>query len=93
MKTMEPIQLFQRVDAGSPWKSCDLRGIFPGAVSSRLFQNVGSAIGSMLKPGARAFVAGDFRLSTPELKQALLSGLAATGVAVRPAINLPLRTG
>jgi phosphomannomutase/phosphoglucomutase len=89
MKTMEPIRLFQRGEVNSPWKSCDLRGVYPHAVSSLLFRSIGSAIGSMLKPGARAFVAGDFRLSTPELKKALISGLAATGVAVLDGGQMP----
>src|ERR1700722_1168057 len=71
-----------RVEEGSdPWKACDLRGVYPHPVSNNLFRTVGSAIGSMLKADARALVAGDFRLSTSALKEALASGLTSTGVA------------
>jgi phosphomannomutase/phosphoglucomutase len=72
------------VNAGqkqTPWKSCDLRGPFPYSISPELFSSVGSAIGSLLPSGSRVFVAGDYRLSTPELKQALIEGLAGTGVS------------
>ncbi len=65
----------------SPWKSCDLRGPFPGSISLDLFAAVGSAIGTLLPPDSRVFVAGDYRLSTPDLKQALIEGLADTGVS------------
>ena len=65
----------------TPWKSCDLRGPFPDSISPELFRSVGSAIGSLLPSSSRVFVAGDYRLSTPELKQALIEGLASTGVS------------
>ena len=66
----------------SAWKPCDLRGRYPDSVSSDLFRNIGGAIGTMLPPSARVVVAGDFRLSTPELKSALTDGLMHTGVRV-----------
>jgi len=65
-----------------PWKPCDLRGIYPDAVSPRLFRDIGSAIGTLLPFSSRVLVAGDFRLSTPELKSALCEGLLQTGVHV-----------
>ncbi len=65
-----------------PWKPCDLRGVFPDAVSTELFRAIGGAIGTMLPPSSRVVVAGDFRLSTPALKRALAEGLLATGVDV-----------
>ena len=65
-----------------PWKPCDLRGVFPDAVSTELFRDIGGAIGTMLPPSSRVVVAGDFRLSTPALKHALAEGLLATGVDV-----------
>ena len=64
------------------WKPCDLRGRYPDAVCSDLFRNIGGAIGTILPPSARVVVAGDFRLSTPELKHALIDGLLHTGVRV-----------
>jgi phosphomannomutase/phosphoglucomutase len=72
------------VDTGhkqTPWKSCDLRGPFPNSISLELFRSVGSAIGTLLPTDSRVFVAGDYRLSTPDLKQALIEGLAGTGVS------------
>jgi phosphomannomutase / phosphoglucomutase len=66
----------------SAWKPCDLRGQHPDVVSSDLFRDIGGAIGTMLPPSARVVVAGDFRLSTPELKFALTDALLHTGVRV-----------
>ena len=43
----------------------------------------------MLEDGARVLVAGDFRLSTCDLKQALAAGLASTGVAVLDGGQMP----
>ena len=65
----------------SPWKACDLRGQYPESISVELFRAVGSAIGTMLHHDARVFVAGDFRLSTSDLKLALIEGLMATGLS------------
>jgi phosphomannomutase len=65
-----------------PWKPCDLRGVFPDAVSAELYHDIGSAIGTMLPPASRVLIAGDYRLSTPELKRALADGLQCTGVHV-----------
>jgi phosphomannomutase/phosphoglucomutase len=65
-----------------PWKPCDLRGVFPDAVSEELFRNIGGAVGTMLPPSSRVVVAGDFRLSTSVLKRALSEGLLDTGVHV-----------
>jgi len=62
------------------WKACDLRGVYPDAASPGLFENVGSAIGTMLAPGSRVLIAGDYRLSTSELKAALTRGLVRAGV-------------
>ena len=73
----------------SPWKPCDLRGVFPDPVSPALFERVGRAVGTMLAPDARALVAGDFRLGTPTLKQALSDGLLSTGVNVLDAGQIP----
>jgi phosphomannomutase / phosphoglucomutase len=68
--------------APNPWKPCDLRGVYPDSVSPELFRDIGNAIGSMLAPRSRVVVAGDFRLSTPELKGALSEGLLHAGVNV-----------
>jgi phosphomannomutase / phosphoglucomutase len=64
------------------WKPCDLRGVFPGAISPALFREIGSAVGTLLPTAPRVVVAGDFRLSTPQLKSALTQGLIQTGALV-----------
>src|ERR1700744_5129901 len=73
----------------NPWKSCDLRGPFPGSISPQLFRAVGSAIGTLLPSTSRIFVAGDYRLSTSDLKQALIAGLAGTGVSTLDGGQMP----
>jgi phosphomannomutase len=73
----------------SCWKAADLRGVYPNEVSSDLFRSIGAAIGTMLEVGARVMVAGDFRLSTPALKEALASGLIAAGCDVIDAGQIP----
>lgn len=73
----------------SPWKPCDVRGVFPAPVSEELFSRVGAAIGSEMKEGGRAVVGGDFRLSTPALKAALIEALVSTGIEVIDAGQVP----
>jgi phosphomannomutase / phosphoglucomutase len=73
----------------SAWKACDLRGVFPRDVSADLYRRIGRALATRLAEGARVVVAGDFRLSTPELKSALTAGLAASGAHVLDAGQIP----
>lgn len=72
-----------------PWKACDLRGIFPTEVSPDLLRRLGAAVGSLLPVGARVIVAGDFRISTPQLKEALIEGLIGSGSLVLDAGQIP----
>jgi phosphomannomutase / phosphoglucomutase len=76
-------------ESGSPWKSCDLRGIYPEPISIELLRDVGAAIGTMLSSEARVFVAGDFRLSTLVLKQGLIEGLVGTGLSAVDGGRMP----
>ena len=71
------------------WKSCDLRGTYPDSVSPALFHDIGAAIGSMLAYDARVVVAGDYRLSTQDLKRALIEGLVGAGAHVLDAGHGP----
>lgn len=73
----------------NPWKPCDLRGVYPQPVSPALFRRIGGAIGTMLPAHSRVVVAGDFRLSTPQLKKALTEGLMQTGARVLDAGQCP----
>lgn len=73
----------------SPWKACDIRGIYPQDVSPELLGRVGASVGSTLPAGARILVAGDFRTSTPALKAALAEGLMGSGAFVLDAGQIP----
>jgi phosphomannomutase/phosphoglucomutase len=73
----------------SCWKAADLRGAYPEQVSTELFERVGAAIGTKLGVRPRVMVAGDFRLSTPQLKDALSRGLMFTGARVLDAGQIP----
>lgn len=73
----------------SAWKACDLRGVFPRDVSAELYGRIGRALATGRAVGARVLVAGDFRLSTPELKSALVAGLVASGARVLDAGQIP----
>ncbi len=73
----------------SAWKACDLRGVFPRDVSADLYNRIGRALATGRNVGARVLVAGDFRLSTPELKGALIAGLVASGAHVLDAGQIP----
>ena len=73
----------------SPWKACDLRGIYPHEVSADLLQRIGASVASGLPVGARVLVAGDFRASTPPLKRALIDGVRASGSHVLDAGQIP----
>ena len=66
----------------SPWKPCDLRGVYPEALDEALLQRTGAAIASEMEPGERMVVGGDFRTSTPALKKALIDGLTSAGIDV-----------
>jgi len=75
--------------AESCWKEADLRGAYPAEISTELFERIGGALGTRLGPQARVMIAGDFRLSTPSLKDALARGLLATGAQVLDAGQIP----
>jgi phosphomannomutase / phosphoglucomutase len=72
-----------------PWKACDIRGRFPEEVSPELFRLIGHGVASMLPLGSRILVAGDFRTSTPILKNALMEGLLGSGGSIMDIQLLP----
>ncbi len=71
------------------WKPCDLRGVYPEAVSPELCRAIGGAVATLLNPASRVLVGGDFRHSTPDLKRALSEGLHCAGAHVLDAGQLP----
>ncbi len=72
-----------------PWKACDIRGVYPSEVSPDLLRRAGAGIASLLRAGSRFLVAGDFRVSSPVLKDALTQGLIGSGGNVLDAGHLP----
>lgn len=73
----------------SPWKACDIRGIYPREVSADLLRRVGASVGSTLPTGARVLIAGDFRITTLEAKAALAQGLLGAGSHILDAGQIP----
>jgi phosphomannomutase len=65
-----------------PWKACDIRGLYPSEVNADLLRRAAYGIGAQLPAGSSVVVAGDFRLSTPELKDAVIAGLSACGARI-----------
>jgi phosphomannomutase/phosphoglucomutase len=63
------------------FKECDIRGEFGNEISPELAYKVGRAIATFTQ-ARQAVVGGDFRLSTPELMEALTRGLTDSGVHV-----------
>ncbi len=63
------------------FKDCDVRGEYGTEVNGTLAYRIGRALGSRSKK-PRAIVAGDFRISTPELMRELTAGLVESGVVV-----------
>lgn len=72
----------------SIWKDCDIRGIYGEEFGVEDAYKIGRAIGTMIQ-GRDIIVAGDVRVSTPELKSELIRGLMETGAAVCDAGMLP----
>ena len=66
----------------SGWKACDIRGPYPAEVSAPMFEAIGMAMAARLAGRGAAVVAGDLRPTTPELKSALIAGLARGGAVV-----------
>lgn len=73
----------------TPWKPCDLRGLYPVSLSEDLIARVGAAIASRMEAGERVVVAGDFRLSTAPLKSALIDALLGAGLYVLDCGQVP----
>ncbi|MEG1604969.1 MAG: phosphomannomutase/phosphoglucomutase [Clostridia bacterium] len=66
----------------SIYKDCDIRGVFGRELFARDGHDVGRALAA-LRPGGVFRVGGDVRLSTPELKAALIEGLVEGGANVQ----------
>lgn len=62
----------------SIYKECDIRGVFEKEFDETVGYYIGRAVGTLHK-NATIVVAGDVRLSTPVLKEQLISGLKQSG--------------
>lgn len=72
----------------SIYKDCDIRGIYQKEITARDANQIGHALAALLD-GRRILVGGDVRLSTPELKNALIDGLIASGAQVTDLGTIP----
>ena len=63
------------------FKDCDVRGVIGESITPELAYRLGLAMAEEA-PDGQVLVGGDFRLSTPELKGALVDGLMASGCEV-----------
>lgn len=73
----------------SAWKACDLRGKYPSEVNGDLFYMIGRSSARLLPAGSTVLVAGDFRLTTPELKGRLIDGLQSAALRILDAGSIP----
>ncbi len=65
----------------SIFKPCDIRGVYPDNLDIATAERIGASIGTILD-GQPLLIGGDVRLSTPELKSAVIRGLVSTGCHV-----------
>ncbi len=67
------------------FKACDIRGVAEAEVNEAIARPIGRSLGAMIRRrnAEPVCIGGDFRRSTPRIKQALLEGLLESGVSVR----------
>ncbi len=75
----------------SIFKACDIRGRYGIELDADMTRRIGLSMAAMIaaRGGGEICVGGDFRRSTPELKDALIAGLLAGGAAVVDVGQLP----
>jgi len=66
----------------SIFKANDVRGVFPEEVDGRVYEKLGRTLALLAKSGGAFVVGGDARISTEELKGALIEGLLTEGARV-----------
>lgn len=66
----------------SVFKAYDIRGIYPSQINEDLVYKIGQAYAQIIKPQGKVAVGMDVRLSSPQLKKALIEGLTDAGVSV-----------
>ena len=71
----------------SIYKDCDVRGVYGREITAPECRLIGRALATMA-PG-KLLLGGDLRLSTPELKGALMEGLLESGAALTDLGTIP----
>ena len=66
----------------SVFKACDIRGVAGDELTPALYRRIGRGLALILGAGRSIGVGGDVRLTTPELKAALVGGLCDNGCRV-----------
>lgn len=66
-----------------------VRGVFGKDLTLNLCRDVASSLATILPPGARVCIANDSRTSGPAIKEAVIDGLAACGIATADLGLLP----
>ncbi|MCB9359522.1 phosphomannomutase/phosphoglucomutase [Candidatus Woesearchaeota archaeon] len=64
------------------FKAYDIRGIFPTELNEDTVYKIGRAYADMIGKGKKLVVGRDMRLSSPELKDAIIKGITDQGVNV-----------
>ena len=72
----------------SIYKDCDIRGIYQKELTAQDANQIGHALAKLLN-GRQILVGGDVRLSTPEIKGALIEGLITSGAHVTDLGTIP----
>lgn len=69
----------------SIWRQYDIRGVVPNEVNTFVAEQVGKAFGTLIKrsEGDLIVVASDCRITSPELRKALIEGILKTGCNVQ----------
>ncbi len=75
----------------SIFKACDIRGVYGDEFDEAAARRIGRSLAAMVRRrgGGGVCVGGDFRRSTPSLKQALTTGLVEAGADVIDLGQLP----
>jgi len=64
------------------FKAYDIRGTYPEEINEEIAYKIGQAYVSAIKPQGKVAVGMDVRLSSPQLKKAVISGLTDAGIDV-----------
>lgn len=75
----------------SIFKACDVRGVVGEELNAKVAQRIGRSLGHMMRRrgDTTICVGGDFRRSTPQLKDALIAGLLQTDACVYDVGQVP----